>query len=43
MFEATTNRKARNAMEEAHRARARAATQFWGWLFGTAGHDRAKL
>jgi hypothetical protein len=39
MFEATTNPNARNAMEEAHRARARAATEFWGWLFGTAERD----
>ncbi len=37
MFEATTNPKAQNAMEEAHRARA--ATAFWG---GAVWHRRSR-
>ena len=41
MIEATTYRAARNAMEEAHRERARATLEFWGWLFGSA--ERRKL
>ncbi len=40
MIEATTSRAARNAMEEAHRARARATHEFWEWLFGSAKRAR---
>jgi hypothetical protein len=40
MIEATTNRAARNAIEEAHRARARATHEFWGWLFGSVRRAR---
>ncbi|MEM5520339.1 hypothetical protein [Sulfitobacter sp. AS59] len=40
MIEATTNRAARNAMEMAHRERARATLEFWGWLFRSADKTR---
>jgi hypothetical protein len=43
MFEAATRPKARNAMEEAHHARARAATAFWGWLFRTEYLDNRTI
>jgi hypothetical protein len=36
MFEATTNRTTRNAMETAHQERARALASMWGWLFTPA-------
>jgi hypothetical protein len=44
MIEATTNRAARNAMEQAHRERARVTLAFWGWLFGVSdkNHSRAR-
>jgi len=33
MFEATTNRAARIAMQEAHEERAAAMKSAWSWLF----------
>lgn len=33
MFEATTNRDTRNAMQRAHEERAQAMKDAWNWLF----------